>query len=200
MAAATHYCTIDDQTENALDVEWSGAIAKSAQIVLVVSGAATATTDTVFASANYIVQNKTAKIMNVSYGECELGLGAAGNATYNTLWQTAAAAGIAVFAASGDSGSPACDQGQATGTPYGAQFGLSVSGLASSQYDTAVGGTDLNWGSSGTPPTSPSWNTTNNPTTGASAKGYMPEIPWNDSCTNPEVLPISSDCLGNAYQ
>ena len=115
--------------------------------------------------------------------------GPRGNATYNTLWQTAAAAGIAVFAASGDSGSPACDQGQATATPYGAQYGLSISGLASSQYDTAVGGTDLNWTSSGMPPTSPSWNTTNDPTTGASAKGYMPEIPWNSACTNPLVLP-----------
>ena len=52
VAAATHYCTIDDQTENALDVEWSGAIAKNAQIVLVVSGAATSTTDTVYASAS----------------------------------------------------------------------------------------------------------------------------------------------------
>jgi subtilase family serine protease len=187
--AANNYCTIDDQTENALDVEWSGAVAKNAQIVLVVSGASSATTDTVFASANYIVQNNVAKIMNVSYGECELGLGGAGNATYNNLWQTAAAAGIAVFAASGDSGSPACDQAMATSTPYGAQFGLSVSGLASSQYDTAVGGTDLIWTSSGTPPTSPNWNTTNDPTTGANAKGYMPEIPWNSACTNPEILP-----------
>ena len=183
--ASNNYCTIDDQTENALDVEWSGAVAKNAQIVLVVSGAASASTDTVFNSANYIVQNNVAKIMNVSYGECELGLGTAGNTTYNNLWQTAAAAGIAVFAASGDSGSPACDQGQATATPYGAQFGLSVSGLASSQYDTAVGGTDLNWGSTA----APYWNTTNNATTGANAVSYMPEIPWNSACTNPEVLP-----------
>jgi len=26
------------------------------------------------------------------------------------------------------------------------------------------------------------WNTSNNGTTGASAAGYVPEIPWNDSC------------------
>ena len=184
-SATNHWCTIDDQTENALDVEWAGAVAKNAQIVLVVSGAPTQSTDTVYTSANYIVQNSVAKIVNVSYGECELGLGAAGNATYNTLWQTAAAAGMAVFVASGDSGSPACDQNQATGTPYGAQFGLAVSGLASSQYVTAVGGTDLNWGSTA----SPYWNSTNDPTTGASAKGYMPEMAWNSACTNPLVVP-----------
>ena len=184
-SAANHWCTIDDQTENALDVEWSGAVAINAQIVLVVSGATTQTTDTVFTSANYIVQNSVAKIVNVSYGECELGLGAAGNTTYNNLWQTAAAAGIAVFVASGDSGSPACDQGQATTTPYGAQFGLAVSGLASSQYVTAVGGTDLNWGSTA----SPYWNSTNDSTTHASAIGYMPEMAWNSACTNPLVVP-----------
>ncbi len=184
VAAATHYCTIDDQTENALDVEWSGAIAKGAQVVLVVSGAATATTDTVFASANYIVQNKTATIMNVSYGECELFMGSAGNVSYNNLWQSAAAAGIAVFVATGDSGSPACDQGQATSTPYGAQFGLAVSGLASTQYNTAVGGTDLNWGGTA----APYWSASNS-ANGASALGYMPEIPWDDSCTNPLALP-----------
>jgi len=182
------FCTLDDQVENALDVEWSGAVAKKAQVVLVVSGATTASTDTVYLSANYAIQHNTAKILNVSYGLCELGMGTAGNTSYNNLWQTAASAGIAVFAASGDSGSPACDQGQAPGTPYGAQYGLSVSGLASPQYVTAVGGTDLNWTSSGTPPTSPNWNATNDPTTGANAKGYMPEIPWNDACTNPLAL------------
>jgi subtilase family serine protease len=183
-SAANNYCTIDDQTENALDVEWSGAVAKNAQIVLVVSGANSTTTDTVYSSANYIVQNSTAPIMNVSYGECELGLGTAGNTLYNNLWKTAAAAGISVFVATGDSGSPACDQGQATTTPYGAQFGLSVSGLASTQYNTAVGGTDLNWGSTA----APYWNSTNSSANGSNALGYMPEIPWDDSCTNPEAL------------
>ncbi len=179
------FCTLDDQIENALDVEWSGAVAKKAQVVLVVSGATSASTDTVFLSASYAIQHNTAKILNVSYGLCELGMGTAGNTSYNNLWQTAASAGIAVFAASGDSGSPACDQGQAPGTPYGAQYGLSVSGLASTIYNTAVGGTDFNWGIS---TAAPYWNATNNATNGASAAGYMPEIPWNDSCTNALAL------------
>jgi len=180
----TGNCTLDDQFENALDVEWAGAVAKNAHIVLVVSGTNSSTTDTVYASSNYVVQHNVAKIMNVSYGECELGLGTAGNTLYKNLWQTAATAGIAVFVASGDSGSPACDQGMANSTPYGAQYGLSVSGLASTQYNVAVGGTDLNWGATA----SPYWNSTNSATNGSSAKGYMPEAPWNDSCTNPLVL------------
>jgi subtilase family serine protease len=185
-STANNYCTLDDQIENALDVEWSGAVAKGAQIVLVVSGAQSASDDTVFDSANYAVQNNTAKILNVSYGLCELGLGTSGNTTYNNLWQTAAAQGIAVFVATGDSGSPACDQGgDAAGTPYAAQYGLSVSGLASTQYNTAVGGTDLNWGNTA----APYWNSTNDANNASNAIGYMPEIPWNASCTNPVILP-----------
>ena len=50
--------------------------------------------------------------MNVSYGECELSNGTAGNVEYYDLWQQAAAEGISVFVASGDSGSASCDRRQ----------------------------------------------------------------------------------------
>jgi subtilase family serine protease len=175
-----------DLIENTLDVEWSGAVAKGASIVLVTSSAPTSTTDPLFLSENYIVQNKTASIMNVSYGECELVLGYAGNQQYNNLWQTAAAEGISVFVATGDSGSPACDQGYdaVEGVPYAAQFGLEVNGVASTPYDTAVGGTDFNWGSTA----APYWSTTNSSSTGANALGYIPEVAWNNTCTNPLIL------------
>jgi hypothetical protein len=175
-----------DLIENTLDVEWSGAVAKGASIVLVTSAATTASTDALYLSESYIVQNKTASIMNVSYGACELVLGYAGNMQYNNLWQTAAAEGISVFVASGDAGSAYCDQDfdQIDGVPYGAQFGLSVNGVASTPYDTAVGGTDLNWGSS----TSPYWNAANSASNAASALGYIPEVPWNSTCTNPLIF------------
>ena len=169
----------DDLVENTLDVEWSGAVAKGANIVLVTSSAPTTTSDPLYLSEQYIVEHKTASIMNVSYGSCELVLGTAGNAAYNNLWQTAAAEGIAVFVASGDAGSPACDQGfdAIYGVPYPAQFGLAVNGIASTQYDTAVGGTDLNWGATA----APYWNAANG--TGlSSALGYIPEVPWNSTC------------------
>jgi hypothetical protein len=194
-------CTSSDLAENSLDVEWSGAVATGAQIVLVVTGQNKAgTVDTLYDSANYVVENLTAKILNVSYGECELGLGTSGNVAYYNLWQSAAAEGISVFVAAGDSGSPACDQNGSSyyGYPYSAQYGLSVSGMASTPYDTAVGGTDFSWCKPtlnsqgavvGCPTTSssasPYWNSTNNTGTGASASGYIPEIPWNDTCMNP---------------
>ncbi len=175
-------CTIDDLIENTLDVEWSGAVAKGAQIVLVVSGSNSSTTDTVYSSASYVVQNDTAPVLSLSYGECELGMGTSGNAAYNNLWETAATEGIAVFVASGDAGSATCDQGQSP--PHPAEYGLSVSGMASTPYNTAVGGTDFNWGSTA----SPYWGTTNSPSNGSDALGYVPEVPWNDTCTNPLAL------------
>jgi hypothetical protein len=170
-------------------------VAKGANIVLVVSGQRSTLTDTVYSSANYVVQNNTAKILNVSYGLCELFEGTSGNAAYNNLWESAAAEGIAVFVASGDSGSPACDQGLTSSVPYGAKYGLSVSGLASTPYNTAVGGTDFNWckptvtssgQAVGCSTAAPYWNTTNS-STGASANGYVPEVPWNNSCSSATV-------------
>ncbi len=54
-----------------------------------------------------------------------------------------------------------------------------------SQYDTAVGGTDFNWNSS----PSTYWSArTNNSTNDERTLGYVPEVPWNDTCTNPLIL------------
>ena len=182
--APTALCTLDDQIENALDVEWSGAVAPKAAVVLVVTQQTNAN-DAIYDSAQYVITNKTASIINISYGQCELFLGTSGNTAYNNLWQSASTQGIAVFTATGDSGSPSCDQGgDSAGTPYPAKYGLTVSGIASTPFNTAVGGTDLNWGTTA----APYWNTTNSSTNGSTAKGYVPEAPWNDSCTNPLAL------------
>jgi len=191
-------CTLNDLVENSLDVEWSGAVAKGAQIILVTSGSNSATDDTIYDSSSYVIQNKTAPVLNVSYGQCELYNGVASNTAYNVLWQTAATEGIAVFVAAGDEGSASCDAGNSNDEPLTlapAVQGLAVSGLASSPYDTAVGGTDFNWcnpvlssngsSTSGCSSSAPYWNSTNNATTGASAAGYIPEVPWNDTCTTP---------------
>ena len=167
-----------DETEADLDVEWAGAVARSATIKLVVSES-TETTDGVDLSALYIVDNDVAPIMSESFGQCELFMGTAGNQFYKNLWEQAAAQGISVFVSAGDQGSAGCDFFQGT-TPQPARNGLQVSGIASTPYDVAVGGTDFNDFSN------PLlyWNTANNPSTQESAKGYVPETTWNDSCTN----------------
>jgi subtilase family serine protease len=166
--------SVDEEREADLDVQWSGGVAKNATIDLVVS-ASTNSTDGTDLSALFIVENNLAPIMSMSFGECEFFLGTSGNLMLNELWRRAAAQGITVFVAAGDQGSATCDT-----RALDAQFGLAVNGLASTPYNVAVGGTDFNdlniW--------QEFWNSNNNSTTQASAKGYVPESTWNDSCTN----------------
>ncbi|MGP8184685.1 MAG: Ig-like domain repeat protein [Terracidiphilus sp.] len=205
-------CGIDDLVENSLDVEWSGSVAENAQIVLVSTYPASATDDSLYDSESYIVDNVGnqsspvygARIMNVSYGLCELENGTAGNVEYYDLWQTAATEGIAVFVAAGDSGSASCDDGYNF-----AASGLTVSGLASTPYNTAVGGTDFNWCNPDTffnteCSASPYWNTTNDAngtsvSTSGPQAGYVPETPWNESCANPLTLKWVQDAANQIY-
>lgn len=167
------------ETEADLDVEWSGGVAPNAMIDLVLSES-TESSSGVDLSSLYVVDNDIAPVMSVSFGNCELYLGAAGNQFFNSLWQQAAAQGISVFVATGDSGSAGCDF--YTGTnPEPATNGLAVSGLASTPYNTAVGGTDFN--DSLTEATY--WKINNNdPTTQKSVVNYIPEVAWNESCSS----------------
>ncbi len=171
--------TATDESEAILDVELAGAMAPKATIKLVVSeplqSAATAGIDL---SALYIVDNNIAGIMSESYGSCEAGLGTAGNNFYSALWEQAAAQGITVLVSTGDSGSAACDD------PNSVDFAsnsLAVSGIASTPFNVAVGGTDFLY--STTNPSSTYWNVTNSGTPPTeSAKSYIPETTWNNSC------------------
>jgi hypothetical protein len=162
-----------DEVEADLDVQWSGAVAKNATIKLVVSET-TESTLGIDLSALYIVDNNIAPVMSESYGACEASLGVAGNAFYNTLWEQAAAQGITVMIAAGDIGSATCDLPGVVA----AQGGLAVSGTASTPFNVALGGTDFDDVAN----QATYWNATNTSTTQASAKSYLPEITWNDSC------------------
>jgi len=175
-----------DETEADLDVEWSGAVAKGATINLVTS-ASTESTDGVDLSAVYAIENNLAPIISESFGQCELFLGAAGNSFQSGIRQQAAAQGITFITSSGDSGSAGCDSDSRT-PPAPATYGLMVSGLASTPYGIAVGGTDfLNFGPNYTKNSliapSPYWSATNDAQE-ASALGYVPESTWNSTCTN----------------
>ena len=169
-----------DEGEAVADAEWSGAVAKGATINLVVSKSTTAS-DGVDLSAEYIVDKNLAPVLSSSYGTCESGMTAGEKQLYPSLWQQAASQGITVVVASGDGGSAYCDLGQ----PFTVR-GLQVDGMASTPYDVAVGGTDFDDVLDQT--ASAYWNAANNPATLASAKSYVPEMTWNDSCAGPQVL------------
>jgi subtilase family serine protease len=163
-----------DEFEADLDAEWSGAVARAARIDLVVS-ATTANTDGALLSAEYIVQNNLAPIMSMSFSACEVLMSPSENQFFNSLWSQAASQGISVFVSSGDSGVAGCDPADFQDS----QYGLSVSGIASTPYNVAVGGTIFQEGSG-------SYWGTNNQVTLGSALGYIPEGYWTefDSETN----------------
>ncbi len=113
--------------------------------------------------------------MSLSYGQCESLLGQAENTFYNSLWEQAAAEGITVVVSSGDNGAAGCDP------PYfgPATQGPAVSGLASTPFNIAVGGTQFNENGAD----SNYWAATNGADQ-SSVLGYIPEAVWNESCAD----------------
>ncbi|MDE1161463.1 MAG: Ig-like domain repeat protein [Acidobacteriaceae bacterium] len=170
--------------EAVLDVEWAGAMAPAATVNLLIAES-NATQTGILVAAEYAIDHNLSPVMDVSWGACELGLGASGNQYFDDLWSQAAAQGISVMVASGDAGSVGCDQNE-----YYSDYGQQVNGMASTQYNTAVGGTDFYGNADGA---NSYWTLANDPTTLQSAKSYVPESAWNDSCVSPLLLAHAAD-------
>jgi subtilase family serine protease len=185
----------DDEEEEAdLDTEWAGGIAPAANIYLVVSQSTISNPSQISMGADlsalYAVDNNIAPIISDSYGTCEPLLLTAGNQFYNSLWAQAAAQGITVAVAAGDSGSAGCDPST---DPNAATEGVAVNGVSSTPYNVSVGGTDFDPSSKANPAY---WNTTSD--TLSSALKYIPETTWdNSACALAYPAPcISVDTTG----
>ncbi len=162
-----------EEAEAVLDASWSGATAPGAMVKLVVSGS-TNTTDGIFLSEEYIIDNNLADVMTESFGGCEANNTQAQAAVIASLAEQAAAQGITYAVAAGDSGSAGCDD---PNTESYATGPLSVNVLASTPYTVAVGGTEFeDWN------ISDYWKPGNN-TNGASSISYVPEMVWNEAPT-----------------
>ena len=167
-----------------LDVEWAGAVAPNATVNLVI-GANTALENGLALAAEHAIYGNVAPIVSLSFGNCEATLGASGNAFWSQLWEQAAAQGITVLVSTGDSGSAGCDDPDSQDV---AIDGQAVSGLASTPFNVAVGGTDFFYSAYNSSSTALNnqiatyWNTTpSNNTPVVSIKGVIPEQPWNGS-------------------
>jgi hypothetical protein len=181
----------NDMSESSLDVEWAGAVAPGATINFVAS-ANTDTTDGVDLSSAYIVDNALSPIMSVSYGLCEPLMGPTENQFYNALWRQAAAEGITVFVSTGDVGAAQCDgdmQNRGLDAVGPAQYGPTISGLSSTPYNVAVGGTQFNEANN-----SAAYWSLNSDSTSESALGYIPEQAWNESC-DPQLAQTGTNCV-----
>ena len=165
-----------DDAEAILDAEWASAAAPNAAIQLAACSNTATTFGGLIALQNLLNASGTPPaLVSISYGECEASNGAAANASYSAAFQQAVAEGVSVFVSSGDNAAAVCDGGT-----Y-ATHGIGVNAFASTPYNVAVGGTDFGDTYQGT--NSTYWNTTNTTFYG-SAKSYIPEIPWDDSCAN----------------
>ena len=167
----------DNDGEAILDAEWASAGAPSAAIVLA-SCANTATNLGVFIALENLLNasGTLPAIVSLSYDQSESNLGATLNASTNSLYQQAVTEGVSIFVSAGDNAGALSDHDATAAT-----HGISVSGLASTPFNVAVGGTDF--GDTFAGANSTYWNSSNTPIFG-SAKSYIPEIPWNDSCAN----------------
>ncbi len=162
-----------DQVEATLDVTRAGSVAPGATIALVISGDS-ATVDGADFAAQYVVDTNpmSAQVMSLSFALCEADAGRAAVNFYDSVFSQAAAEGISVFVASGDSGAAGCaasftvpPASQAAGTNY----------ICSSSYATCVGGTEF----ADTVNPGAYWRAGNGVGLG-SAVGYIPEGTWNE--------------------
>jgi hypothetical protein len=197
-------------SEAAIDVEYAGAMAPGANIVNAACADPTGSFGGLIATENILnlagvagpfsacpavnlitTAHPTgvkmpACILSMSYGEGEQPSGATLVAAFNTAFGQAVAEGMSIFVSSGDDGAAANNgNGGTSGTD-----GISITGWGDSQNVVSVGGTDYGdtacglFTCNGFVGNSASyWNNYNNVWYG-SAKSYVPEIPWADSCAN----------------
>jgi subtilase family serine protease len=182
-----------DEVEAAIDADWSSAVAPNATII----EASCPSSDTNFGVEqtlqNLVELGTTASALSISYGGSEVSNGLTFLTGWSNLVEEGAAEGLSIMISAGDSGSSSSESVTTTG--------LAVNGLSSNPYNTTVGGTDFYdtaLGKIGT-----YWNV-NNTNTLQSAKSYIPEIPWNNSCASSVIVKYlgfaSAQALCNSTQ
>lgn len=171
-----------ESIETVLDSEYATAIAPGAHIWVATCSDSDSNNffGGVFAAADNLINNTDPtgrpNIISASYGYGEGFTDAASKTAIDLMWAQADAEGISVFISSGDSGSNPSYNGSIING-----VGVDANSFATSPNDTAVGGTDTADVLDGT--TSKYFSTTLNAVYG-SAKSYVPELTWNQSCGN----------------
>ncbi|HVT96311.1 MAG TPA: protease pro-enzyme activation domain-containing protein [Acidobacteriaceae bacterium] len=189
----------NEDVEATLDAEWMNATAPSANLIFM--SCDNTTNDGIFSSMAALIDNNLSDVMSLSYGESEQYYTASDYAFQDNLFAQAAAQGQSIVISSGDSGSDVRDQNTSTTATHG----INVSAFAAPLV-TVTGGTDfqdlydtLEGGS----PQSAYWSSTNSAAFG-DALGYVPEMPWNDSCAS-SILAVYEGytgaglCATNSY-
>jgi hypothetical protein len=193
-----------DEGESDLDIEWSGGVAKAAQVTFLYAGLGTSDScdsrfDSVWdaledALTGSLTQGDTgtpvAPFVSTSYGYCEEGIQEQDPEFVQQIqgWvQTGQTLGVTLVSASGDSGAADCDADSETS----ATQGFAVDAPASIPETTGAGGTNFEADaavcSTDCPPGAnpPYWAAAGaSSDTLSSALEYIQEDAWNDTATN----------------
>ncbi len=180
----------NDIGEADLDIEWSGAVARNAQIIFINGETSNGVFDALIAAINPPAGPPLASVVSASYGEgCEF----QSTLDLETTLQQGNAEGVTILNSSDDVGSAGCDFNPPNANvPFSpAVGGLGVSYPASSVYVTAVGGSGISLADDSNPPNPALWSTTIG-ANGGTALTYIPELAWNDD------EELAQFCQGNA--
>ena len=171
-------CATADTNETTLDVEWSGAMAPGAALIVYDYDTGDGSNNDLTAAEltdvfNAIVTANTAQVMTTSFGPLETQVGSSLLATGDSIFKEAAAQGISVFAADGD---------------YGAAYGPVYP--STDNYVAAAGGTTLHLN----PYSESAWTGS-----GGTVSTYYPEPYWQTGTGVPyNCLRNTSDIAMNA--
>ena len=186
-----------DDAETAIDVEWSSAAAPNATIFLAAcldqAGSSIASFGGFIALQNLLQgpPGSFPMVFSLSFGDSETDLGTNDNLFTANLYALAAARGVSLFVSSGDEGAASYD---ADIPDSSAEFGITVSGLTSTPYNTSVGGTDFAdtfLVDTHAAAFATYWSSTNGVFFN-SALSYIPEIPWNSSCASQLLATVAA--------
>jgi subtilase family serine protease len=170
-----------DQVESILDLEWSGAVAKNADIIFVFSSP----NGGAFDAITFAIDNNLAPVISSSYGTCEALM--SGLSAFRASVQQGNAQGQTLIGPAGDSGAADCELQTATVATHG----LAVDVPAAIPEVTGIGGSEFTGDAAGAVTgTAPNTNagatgfwsgTTGGTDALSSALSYIPETGWNDT-------------------
>jgi hypothetical protein len=158
-------------------IELVSAVAPKATIYYYTSATTDYDTGIDFALIRAVADNQV-QVLVIGFQSCETAIGTAGMELINAVAEQAAAQGMTVVAAAGNTGSAACE---VPGTAGNATSDFAVNGYASSPYVTAVGGTDFYYAVGHA--ASSYWSTANS-NYKSIQNTPIPEQVWNDSFPN----------------
>ncbi|MBX9346811.1 S53 family peptidase [Chromobacterium vaccinii] len=154
------------------------------------------------AAINAAVAANSAKVINVSLGECELGAKASGmTASVDQMLQAAIAHGQTFSVSSGDSGSYECGGNTAYQSyPAVSPYVIAVGGTTLTTSGTTTYGSEKTWSGGGGGPSAteaaPSWQTAAGVLTASKTKRGVPDIAFDADPNSGELVLVA----GGTYQ